>query len=332
MNPNPINMAEQHYLKEKIRQTLATNPNFGILDVRIQIEGKQVFLWGEVSSTEKGERAAAAVHALLPDYEVVNELTPPILTEELPPEGPYIRIAAASDLHYDLLSAGKLRNAFSTLNGQADLLLLAGDLTDTGLPEEALLLADDLRGVDLPMAAVLGNHDYQSNRQKEIASILREANVTVLEGESLLIQCRELSVGIAGAKGFGGGFEGACGTAFGEPEMKAFINHTEALAERLKQVLLHLQADQKIALLHYSPVPDTLAGERLEIFPFLGSYLLAEAIDEGGADLVIHGHAHHGQERGMTPCGVPVRNVALALLKKPFALFTLTPRVKKARS
>src|SRR5581483_4401777 len=181
MNPNPINLAEQHYLKEKIRQTLATNPNLGILDVRVQIEGKQVFLWGAVSSTEKGERATTVVQTLLPDYEIVNELTPPILAEELPPEGPYIRIAAASDLHYDLLSAGKLRHSFSTLNGQADLLLLAGDLTDTGLPEEAALLADDLRGVDVPMVAVLGNHDYQSDRQKEIVSILQEANVTVLE-------------------------------------------------------------------------------------------------------------------------------------------------------
>lgn len=332
MNPNPSHIAEQHYLKEKIRQTLATNPNLGILDVRVQIEGKQVFLWGEVSSPEKGERAAAVVQALLSDYEIINELSPPILTEEILPEGPYVRIAASSDLHYDLLSAGRMRNSFLKLNGRADLLLLAGDLTDTGRVEEAALLAGDLKGVDFPVVAVLGNHDYHDNRQKEIASLLRQANVTVLEGESIVIQCREISVGIAGTKGFGGGFEGACGTAFGEPEMKAFIHHTEALAERLKQTLLHLQADQKIALLHYSPVPDTLAGERLEIFPFLGSYLLAEAVDEGGADLVLHGHAHHGQDRGMTPCGVPVRNVALPLLKKPYALFNLAPRVKKARS
>jgi Icc-related predicted phosphoesterase len=331
MKKTPISTAEQHYLKEKIRQTLATNPNLGILDVRVHIEGKKIFLWGEVSSLEKGERAAAFVHALFPEYEIVNELAPPILTEEPLPEGPYIRIASSSDLHYDRLSAGKMRTSFSNLTGQADLLLLAGDLTDTGQVEEAGLLADDLRGLEIPTVAVLGNHDYHGNQVKEITDLLQKAKVTVLEGESIVIQCRGISVGIVGTKGFGGGFEGACGTAFGEPEMKAFITHTEILAERLKRSLQALQTNQKIALLHYSPVPDTLAGERLEIFPFLGSYLLAEAVDEGGADLVIHGHAHHGQERGMTPCGVPVRNVAVPLLKKPYALFTLKPRVKKAR-
>lgn len=331
MNPYPSHIAEQHYLKEKIRQTLATNPNLGILDVRVQIEGKQVFLWGEVSSLDKGERATAVVQALAPGYAIVNELSPPVLTEEVLPEGPYVRIAAASDLHYDLLSGGKMRGAFSDLAGKADLLLLAGDLTDSGLAEEAALLGDDLKGIEIPVLAVLGNHDYHSDRQGEIAGLLRDAGITVLEGTSKTVQCRGLSVGIVGTKGFGGGFEGACGASFGEPEMKAFIRHTEELADQLRKALLALETDQKIVLLHYSPVPDTLAGERLEIFPFLGSYLLAEAVDEGGADLVFHGHAHHGQERGMTPCGVPVRNVAVPLLKKPFALFTLTPRVKKAR-
>jgi Icc-related predicted phosphoesterase len=331
MKKNPITTAEQHYLKEKIRQTLASDPNLGILDVRVQVEGGKISLWGEVSSQEKGERATAFLHALFPDYQIINELAPPMLTEEPLPEGPYIRIAAASDLHYDLLSTNKMLRAFSDLTGHADLLLLGGDLTDTGKVEEAALLVADLKGVNIPTVAVLGNHDYHANQQKEITQLLQEAKITVLEGESIVIQCRGMSVGVAGTKGFGGGFEGACGTSFGEPEMKAFITYTERLADQLKRSLLALKTDQKIALLHYAPIPETLAGEKLEIFPFLGSYLLAEAVDEGGADLVIHGHAHHGQPRGMTPCGVPVWNVALPVLKKANALFVLQPRVKKSR-
>lgn len=325
-------MNESHYLKEKIRQALATNLSLGILNVRVQIEEKRVMLLGEVSSAEKAEQAGAFVQTLLPDHEIVNELAPPTLTDTVLPEGPYVRIAAASDLHYDLLSAGKIKDSFLNLTREADLLLLGGDLTDTGQVEEAMILADDLKDVSIPIVAVLGNHDYHNDRADKIAQILKEAGVTVLEGDKTVLHCRGMSIGIAGTKGFGGGFEGACGTAFGEPEMKAFIQHTELKAARLKQSLLDLDTDQKIALLHYSPVPDTLAGERLEIFPFLGSYLLAEAIDEAGADLAVHGHAHHGQERGMTPCGVPVRNVAIPLLRRAHTLFTLTPRVKKTRS
>lgn len=325
-------MTEDHYLREKIRQTFATDPHVGILNVRVQIEGKRVILYGEVSSLEKGEYARTVVQRQLPEYEVISELTPPIPPEEPPPEGPYVRIAAAGDLHYDALSHGKLRSHFRKLEGEADLLLLSGDLTDTGIPEEAAVLIEDLKGLQIPIVAVLGNHDYHSNQAKEIHRMLEEIGVTVLEGDSTVLHCRELSIGIAGTKGFGGGFEGACGTLFGEPEMKNFIAHTERLSDQLKETLLSLQTDLKIALLHYSPIRETLAGERAEVFPFLGSYLLGKAIDEGGADLVVHGHSHHGRERGMTRGGIPVRNAAIPMLKKANLFHSLFPRAKKTQS
>jgi Icc-related predicted phosphoesterase len=133
-------------------------------------------------------------------------------------------------------------------------------------------------------------------------------------------------LGVAGTKGFGGGFVGACASDFGEPEMKAFIRTTQALAARLERELLALRADVRVAVLHYSPIPETLQGERLEIYPFLGSYLLAEAIDRAGADLVVHGHAHAGSERGVTPGGIRVRNVALPLVRQPYKVFEFQGR------
>lgn len=325
-------MTEDHYLREKIRQTLATDPHVGILNVRVQIEGKRIILYGEVSSLEKGEYARTVVQRQMPEYEVISELTPPIPAEEVKPEGPSVRIAAAGDLHYDELSHGKLRLHFQKLEKEADLLLLAGDLTDTGTSEEVAVLVEDLKEIQIPIIAVLGNHDYHCNQVKEVRRILEEVGVQVLEGESTVLQCRELSVGIAGTKGFGGGFEGACGTIFGEPEMKDFIAHTERLSNRLKENLLSLKTDLKIALLHYAPIRETLAGERAEVFPFLGSYLLGKAIDEAGADLVVHGHSHHGRERGMTRGGIPVRNAAIPMLKKANLFYSLSFRAKTTHS
>ena len=160
------------------------------------------------------------------------------------------------------------------------------------------------------MVAVLGNHDYHADREAGVRRVLEDAHVQVLEGEAAAIDVDGVRVGIAGTKGFGGGFRGAHGSDFGEPEMKAFVGHTKMLSDRLERALAGLDADLRIALLHYSPIEATLEGERLEIYPFLGSYLLAEAVDNAGADLVLHGHAHHGVEKGRTPSGIPVRNVA----------------------
>jgi Icc-related predicted phosphoesterase len=131
---------------------------------------------------------------------------------------------------------------------------------------------------------------------------------------------------VAGVKGFGGGFAGACGTEFGEPEMKAFIHHSKMLAGRLRSELDHLQGDVRIALTHYSPIKDTLMGERLEIYPFLGSYLLSEAIDEASCDFAVHGHAHRGTEHGVTGAGVPVRNVARTVIRAAYKIYCVHVR------
>jgi Icc-related predicted phosphoesterase len=201
--------------------------------------------------------------------------------------------------------------------------LLAGDLTKSGDPAEADVLADEISSIGIPVVAVLGNHDYHSDRQDDVRAILERAGVRVLEGENVVLEIEGQSLGVAGAKGFGGGFTGSSGTEFGEPEMKAFIRHSRELAERLERALVEVRdADVRIALTHYSPVRETLQGEPPEIFPFLGTYLLAEAVDDAGADLALHGHAHHGSEKGLTPGGVNVRNVAMPVLRQPYAVFS----------
>jgi Icc-related predicted phosphoesterase len=232
-----------------------------------------------------------------------------------------IRVAALGDVHVGVDSAGLLAPRLAGLADHADLFLLAGDLTHRGRPEEAKVLAEELRGVAVPTVAVLGNHDYHSDEQEAVAEVLEEAGIRVLEGDAVVLGVGDHRVGIAGSKGFGGGFAGACASDFGEPEMKAFVGHTKALAGRLERALGGLRADRTIALLHYSPVAETLAGEPREIHAFLGSYLLAEAVDRAGADLVVHGHAHRGSRTGTTPGGIPVRNVAAPVIGRAFEVF-----------
>jgi Icc-related predicted phosphoesterase len=239
-----------------------------------------------------------------------------------------IRVAAAGDLHFGPDSAGSLRPHLQDLNERADLLLIAGDLTKSGDPAEAGVLAEELEDVPVPTVAVLGNHDYHADRQDEVRGAMEGAGVRVLEGETAVLEIGGRRVGVAGVKGFGGGFAGACGSDFGEPEMKAFVRHTKGIAEDLEAALESLvrdAADAKIVLLHYAPVPDTLVGEPLEIYPFLGSYLLAEAADRVGADLILHGHAHRGTEKGVTPGGIHVRNVAQAVINHAYHLYCLRP-------
>jgi Icc-related predicted phosphoesterase len=232
-----------------------------------------------------------------------------------------IKIAAVADVHFHLGARGRLRPALDAAVTDADLLLVGGDLTCFGTVPEAEVLAEELDGLGLPTVAVLGNHDLHSDAGPAIAAVMGRAGVQVLEGSAATIDVRGTTVGIAGIKGFGGGFAGASGSEFGEPEMKASMAHTHAVAGRLREVLAGLATDIRIALLHYAPVPETLEGERLEIYPFLGSHLLGDAIDEAGADLVIHGHAHAGTEEGTTAGGIPVRNVAQPLLDGPVALY-----------
>jgi Icc-related predicted phosphoesterase len=221
-------------------------------------------------------------------------------------------------------SQGLLRPAFETLPECADLLLLAGDLTRHGTPEEARVVAQEVRGLPVPVVAVLGNHDHHDEQPEKVTGILQEAGVTVLEGEGTVVECGGVSVGVAGTKGFGGGFVGRSAGEFGEPLMKEFVRTTRRSADSLRTALEGLkECEVRVALTHFSPVADTLAGEPPEIYPFLGSYLLAEAIDTAGADLSLHGHAHAGTEHGMTAGGVRVRNVAQPVIRRAFNVYQL---------
>ena len=232
-----------------------------------------------------------------------------------------ICIAAMADVHFGAGVAGSLQPHLVHLAERADLLLIAGDLTRVGDPAEAAILIDELRGLGVPIVAVLGNHDYHTDRASQVTHALSDAGITVLEGTSITFDIGGTRIGIAGVKGFGGGFPGATASDFGEPEMRAFVGHTKERAAHLETALRNLECDRRIALLHYAPVPDTLQGEPVGIYPFLGSYLLAEAIDRVGADLALHGHAHHGSEHGVTAGGVPVRNVAQPVLRRAYALY-----------
>jgi Icc-related predicted phosphoesterase len=236
-----------------------------------------------------------------------------------------LRVAAVGDVHIDKDVVGRYRPALEHLGEKADLLLLAGDLTRHGTADEATCVAQEFGGLPVPVVAVLGNHDYHSDEVPAVTGVLQDAGITVLECSGTVLTCAGIRVGVAGTKGFGGGFAGACGSEFGEPEMKAFTRHTRDLADRFGVALRELDCDLRLAVTHFSPVPETLVGERLEIYPFLGSYLLAQAIDSApDTALAVHGHAHAGSERGTTPGGVKVRNVAHPVIKQAYNVYQLT--------
>ncbi|WP_432136511.1 MULTISPECIES: metallophosphoesterase family protein [unclassified Streptomyces] len=238
-----------------------------------------------------------------------------------------IRVAAVGDIHMGPDSQGLLRPSFDTLGECADLLLLAGDLTRHGSVPEAEVVAREIKDLPVPVVAVLGNHDHHGGHPDEVTALLGEAGAQVLEGQATVVTCADgTRVGVAGTKGFGGGFVGRCAGEFGEPVMKEFVAYSRRRADGLREALEELRerdCDARIALTHFSPVADTLAGEPLEIYPFLGSYLLAEAIDTAGADLAVHGHAHRGTEHGMTSGGVRVRNVAQPVIGRAFHVYRL---------
>ncbi|MFF8990597.1 metallophosphoesterase [Streptomyces sp. NPDC014983] len=240
-----------------------------------------------------------------------------------------IRVAAVGDIHMGPDSQGTLRPSFETLPACADVLLLAGDLTRHGTPEEAAVVAREIKDLGVPVVAVLGNHDHHDEHPEEVTAILRDAGAHVLEGQAVVVTAGDARIGVAGTKGFGGGFVGRCAGEFGEPLMKEFVRCTRRCADALHAALKDLEQsapDVRIALTHFSPVPDTLAGEPPEIYPFLGSYLLAEAIDTAGADLAVHGHAHAGTEHGMTSGGIRVRNVAQPVIGQAFHVYHLPGR------
>ncbi|MDO3684056.1 metallophosphoesterase [Micromonospora sp. C28ISP2-4] len=234
-----------------------------------------------------------------------------------------IRIAAVGDVHLDEDVVGRFRPALEELPGCADVLLLAGDLTRHGTEAEARCVAREFGDLGVPVITVLGNHDHQCDEVPQVVKVLEDAGITVLEGTGTVVDTPGGRLGVAGVKGFGGGFAGRCASDFGEPEMKAFVRTTRESADALTDALLALECDALVALTHYSPVPDTLAGEPLEIYPFLGSYQLGQAIDSAPTALALHGHAHHGTERGTTPGGVRVRNVAHPVIKQAYSVFHL---------
>ncbi|MEH1126903.1 metallophosphoesterase [Micromonospora sp. CPCC 206061] len=234
-----------------------------------------------------------------------------------------IRVAAVGDVHMDQDVVGRFRPALEHLPEQADVLLLAGDLTRHGTESEARCVAAEFGGLGVPVVAVLGNHDHHCDQVPQVVKVLTDAGIAVLEGDSTRVDTPGGVLGIAGAKGFGGGFAGKCASEFGEPEMKAFVRTTSVTAEQLGAALRDLDCDVRVALTHYAPVPDTLAGEPPEIYPFLGSYLLGQAIDSAPTALAVHGHAHAGTERGTTPGGVRVRNVAHPVIKQAYSVFHL---------
>ncbi len=225
----------------------------------------------------------------------------------------HLRIAAIGDIHVSKTSQGTFHALFAQISTSADVLVLCGDFTDYGLPEEAKILARELTAsVNIPVIAVLGNHDYESGHEDEIRQILTDAGVAVLDGEATEVH----GVGFAGVKGFGGGFgRGALGP-WGEKAIKAFVQEAIDESLKLEAALARLLTHRRVALLHYSPIRGTVEGEPPEIFPYLGSSRLEEPINRYRVSAVFHGHAHRGAAEGRTGSGVPVYNVAMPLLAR----------------
>lgn len=223
-----------------------------------------------------------------------------------------VRIAAVGDLHYGRGDSGKVQTLFDGIHERADVLVLTGDLTDYGTEEEALVLARDLDEVRIPVLAVLGNHDHESGTPELVERILRDHGVRVLDGENAVV----CGVGFAGTKGFGGGFGNRSLDPWGERIIKDFVQESVDEMLKLEKALARLHTPSRIAVLHYAPVVDTVQGEPLEIWPFLGSSRLGEVLDSYEATAAFHGHVHHGQPLGSTRTGVPVYNVAYPVLKR----------------
>jgi len=225
-----------------------------------------------------------------------------------------VRIAALGDLHCSKSSQGTLQPLLAKAGESAELVLIAGDLTDYGLPDEARILARELTAVRVPVIAVLGNHDFESGKADEVRHILGEAGTTILDGDI----CETHGIGIAGVKGFGGGFGQRALAPWGETTIKQFVHEAVDEALKLETALARIGSMPIVALLHYSPIAQTVEGEPLEIYPFLGSSRLEEPINTYRVSLAVHSHAHRGHLEGRTAVGVPVYNVSMPLLARSF--------------
>jgi Icc-related predicted phosphoesterase len=226
-----------------------------------------------------------------------------------------VRIAAIGDLHYGRTSqAGSLQPLLAQIGESADILAIAGDLTDYGLADEARALVKELAALKVPIVAVLGNHDYESNQQDEIVKILKDAGVVTLDGETTEI----LGIGFAGIKGFAGGFGRRALGPWGEEIIKKFVHEAVNEALKLESALARLRNPQIVALLHYAPIQATVEGEPCDIYPFLGCSRLEDPLTRFPVSAVFHGHAHHGAPEGRTRTNVPVFNVAWSLMRQLF--------------
>jgi len=227
--------------------------------------------------------------------------------------GQVVRVAAVGDFHCGEKDAGMYREAFARVNDEADVLLLAGDLTRRGTPAEIAVVVGELQDVRIPILAVLGNHDHESGQPDKVNEALRARGVHLLDETPFELNEH---VGFAGVKGYMGGFGRYTLTAFGEAETKTFVGTTLDEVQKLEYSLRRLSTPIRVVLLHYAPIMDTVMGEPEQIFPFLGNDRLLEPIDRFKAAVVFHGHAHHGTFRGHTPGGVPVFNVSLLRVKE----------------
>ncbi len=227
-----------------------------------------------------------------------------------------LRLAASADIHYTRNSQGKLQPMFAEIARSADVLLLCGDLTDYGLPEEAEILAKDLAAIVkiIPVLGVLGNHDFESGKQDQVRQILSDAGLAMLDGET----CEVKGVGFAGVKGFGGGFGPYMITPWGEESMKIFVREAVDEALKLETALAKLVTRQRVAVLHYAPIRATVEGENPEIYAFTGCSRLEDSLDHFQVVAAFHGHAHHGAPEGRTRSGIPVFNVAVPVLQRAF--------------
>src|SRR6266852_6370679 len=232
-----------------------------------------------------------------------------------------MRIAATADLHHSAQTLGILKEQFGRVRDEADVLVVAGDLTNFGRPEEMEPLLSVLVRLRIPTIAVLGNHDYEGGKEAELIRMMTSEGIKVLDGTGY----ERDGVGFAGTKGFIGGFGRGVLTSFGEPEIKAFVKASIDEAIKLERAMSQLRTPKRVIVLHYSPIAGTVDGEPPEIYPFLGTSRLAEVVDRHGADLVLHGHAHHGAPEGRTAGGIQVCNVATTLLQaqQPSALYRI---------
>jgi Icc-related predicted phosphoesterase len=227
-----------------------------------------------------------------------------------------VKVAAIGDLHFSRTApAGSLQPLFSQINDVADILVLCGDLTDYGLPEEARAFAREVSStVKIPMVSVLGNHDFEAGQQAEVKKILVDSGITTLDGDTTEIH----GIGFAGVKGFAGGFGRRALGPWGEEIIKKFVHECLDEALKLESALARLRTERLIAILHYAPIQATVEGEPCEIYPFLGCSRLEEPLTRYPVSAVFHGHAHHGQPEGRTRTGVPVFNVSASLMREHF--------------